>query len=194
MAESVVRYHLAIAAKEDPELRAAHHQALPPPPLGVTRVGQRDLEDVLAFYGAEGRLPVTGRSNRESALAGWLTRRREQAATGALSPTYARALDAIFGWRDQPTKRKADAARWTQRLGEVAAYLKAGNEWPRHNKTDDREERVLGVWLHTQRIDYRAGKLTADKEAQLNKVLPGWRQGRPQRGANSKQRARSKRG
>lgn len=56
---------------------------------------------------------------------------------------------------------------------------------PRHNKTDNQEERTLGVWLHTQRIDARAGKLAAAKEKQLNKVTPGWRQGRVRRGANS---------
>ncbi|WP_160141917.1 hypothetical protein [Arthrobacter sp. SLBN-122] len=31
-----------------------------------------------------------------------------------------------------------------------------GTDWPRHQKTDDQEERVLGVWLHIQRADYRA--------------------------------------
>lgn len=87
-------------------------------------------------------------------------------------------MDAIDGWRDDPTKRDADAARWKQRLTEVAAYLAAGHEWPRHNKTDDQEERPLGVWLHTQRIDYRAWKLTSAKEKQLNDVIPGWRHGR----------------
>lgn len=90
------------------------------------------------------------------------------------------------GWRTYPTKRDADAARWTQRLTKVAAYLAAGNEWPSHNKTDDRVERLLGVWLHIQRVDYRAGRLTAAKEAQLNEVIPGRRQGRPRRGANSR--------
>ena len=96
------------------------------------------------------------------------------------------ALAAIPDWREQPSKREVDEARWKRRLGEVAAYLAAGHEWPRHNKTDDREERALGVWLHSQRITYRAGKLDPAKEAQLNEVIPGWRQGRPRRGANSR--------
>lgn len=186
VAESVVRYHIAIAAKQDPGLRGEHHAALPPIPAEVTEAGQRNLEDILAFYAAEGRLPVNGRTARESTLAGWLTRRREQAAAGSLSPAYAQGLDRIPGWRDQPTKRDADAARWKQRLAEVTAYLAAGNDWPRHNKTEDHEERVLGVWLHTQRMDYRAGKLTPAKETRLNEVIPGWRQGRQRRGANSR--------
>lgn len=62
--------------------------------------------------------------------------------------------------------------------------MAAGNEWPRHNKTDDQKERTLDVWLHSQRITDRAGKLTPAKEKQLDKVIPGWRQGRQRRGAN----------
>ena len=185
-AQSVIRYHLAIAAKQDPGLRDAHRVAAKPAPQRVTGPGQRNLEDVLAFYEAEGRLPVNGRSRRESTLAEWLTRRRKDAGDGTLSPAYAAALDAIPNWQDYPTKRDADAARWTRRVAEMTAYLAAGRDWPRHNKTEDQDERTLGVWLHTQRIDYRAGKLSAAKEAQLNKVIPGWRQGRSRRGANSK--------
>lgn len=184
VAESVVRYHLAIAAKQDPNLRAAHKSALPAPAPRETDVGQRNAQDIVAFYEREGRLPVVGRSKHESTLAGWLARQRKRAAAGNLSPVYAAALDQVPGWRDYPTKREADAVRWTQRLGEVTAYLAAGNEWPRHNKTDDQEERTLGVWLHTQRIDYRAGKLTAAKQKQLNKLIPGWRQGRKRPGGN----------
>ncbi|QHK19731.1 hypothetical protein GU243_08315 [Pseudarthrobacter psychrotolerans] len=111
-----------------------------------------------------------------------LHRRRKEAAQGTLSPTYARALDVIPGWREQSTKRADDETRWKQRLKEVQKYRAAGNDWPRHNKTDDRAERVLGVWLHTQRINDRAGKLGPVKKNQLDEGLPGWRQGRPRRG------------
>jgi len=44
----------------------------------------------------------------------------------------------------------------------------------------------MGVWLHTQRIDHRAGKLTKAKEKQLNTVIPGWRQGRQTRQARQR--------
>lgn len=140
VAASVIRYHLAIAAKQDAGLRQEHAAALPATPPRVTDAGRRNLADVLAFYEAEGRLPVNGRSPQESALAEWLARRRKQAAQGSLSLVYAQALDAIPGWRAYPTKRDADAARWKQRLAEVADYLAAGHEWPRHNKTRDQEE------------------------------------------------------
>ncbi len=42
------------------------------------------------------------------------------------------------------------------------------------------------MWLHTQRIDARAGKLTVAKEKLLNEVIPGWRQGRVRRGGTSR--------
>lgn len=183
VAETTVRYHVAIAAKQDPGLRAEHQAALPPAEPRLTAAGQRNLEEILALYRDQGRLP-TRHTGRERALATWLGRRREEAADGTLSPAYGDALNTIPGWGAPSMKHVNDEARWKQRLSEVAAYLGAGNEWPRHNKTKDQEERTLGVWLHTQRIDYRAGKLTAVKEAQLNEVIPGWRQGRPRRGAN----------
>ncbi|MFF1881992.1 helicase associated domain-containing protein [Pseudarthrobacter sp. NPDC058196] len=90
------------------------------------------------------------------------------------------------GWPDQPTKHDADEARWAHRLEEVAAYLAARRDWPLHNKTDDQEERSLGIWLHTQRITRRGGKLDESKEARLNDVIPGSQHGRPRRGANSR--------
>ena len=74
----------------------------------------------------------------------------------AVLAVYALVLTIIFlRLRIAELKR-----RWRQRLNEVAACLAAGHELPRHNKTDNQEERTLGVWLHTQRIDHRAGKLT----------------------------------
>lgn len=184
VAEATVRRHLAIAAGQDSGLRAAHESAASKP-RRVIAPGRRNLADVLAFHEAEGRLPSL-RQGREKALATWLQRRRIEAEDGTLSPTYAGALDAIANWREQPTRRDADEARWRQRVGEVAAYLAAGNDWPRHHRTEDQDERILGVWLHTQRIDYRAGKLDQAKEQQLDELIPGWRHGRTRRGANSK--------
>lgn len=179
VAESVIRRHITIACKQEPGLRAEHQAAQPPAPPRVTGPGMRNAEDILAFYQAAGRLPVTGRSKQESALAGWLARRRKQATDGTLSPAYSQALDTLPGWRDYSTKWDADAARWKQRLAEIAAYLAGGHDWPRHNKTDDQEELTLGVWLHTQRIDYRARKLPQPRRSSSTRsFLAGGRAGR----------------
>lgn len=183
VAETTVRYHLQLAAKQDPGLRDAHKAALVATAPLPSESGLRNLAEVLAFHEAEGRLPVShGKSARERALGSWLANRRRQSSEGTLSPVYRDALAVIPGW-DTPSTRKAqDAQRWQQRLEELQRIRAAGGEWPRHQKTDDREERTLGVWLHQQRIDYRAGRMDPAKEDKLNRLVPGWREGRGHRG------------
>jgi hypothetical protein len=183
VAETTVRYHLQIAARAEPGIREEHKAALAPAPPRTPEAGLRNLADVIAFHETEGRPPVThGKSARERALGAWLAHRRRQAAEGTLSPAYRDALAVIPGW-DKPSTRKAeDEARWQQRLEELQEIRAAGGDWPRHQKTDDRHERTLGVWLHGQRIDYRAGRLDPAKEKKLNELLPGWREGRGHRG------------
>ncbi len=61
-------------------------------------------------------------------------------------------------------------------------YRRARNGWPLHKKASSEEERVLGVWLHVQRINHRQGTLTTDRGAKLNAQLQGWRDGRARSG------------
>jgi hypothetical protein len=181
-AESTVRYHLGLAVKADPSLRNAHKSAAGK----VTRrtwAGARNLRDVLAFHEAEGRLPVTsGRTARKRALGVWLHRRRQEAAAGTLSPVHGEALGVIPDWEILSTVQADNVARWDRRLTEVAEYRAAGHDWPRHQKADTEQERVLGVWLHVQRIRSREGKLSADRAERLDAAVPGWREGRTRSG------------
>ncbi|MET3206255.1 UNVERIFIED_ORG: hypothetical protein ABIB21_003074 [Arthrobacter sp. UYEF13] len=178
MAESSVRYHLALAAKADPGLRGAHKAALGT----VTRqtaAGPRNLNDVVAFFEAEGLLPTTGgKTARERALGFWLHRLRQLSDAGTLSPIYREGLSVTPGWDAGPSFRARHEARWEHRLLDLVTYRAAGNDWPRHQKTDDAHERSLGVWLHVQRISHRQGKLYPEREARLEAMLPGWLEGR----------------
>ncbi|MHA7301486.1 helicase associated domain-containing protein [Pseudarthrobacter sp. MDT1-22] len=178
-AQNTVRYHLAIAAATEPSIRDDHHNATRPAPVTrITAAGMQNLNDTLALYKAEERLPSSSSSAaRERALATWLLRRRQDHDQGTLSPVYGGGLQEIPGW-EQRTRTSKDEARWNQRLQELTGYMAAGNDWPRHKKTDTEEERVLGMWLHIQRMKYRRNELDQDKETQLNTLLPGWRNGR----------------
>lgn len=178
VAKSTVRYHLHIAAQADPSIRDEHRAAAGAPGQ-PSRAGLRNMENILALYKTEGRLPAfKGKSPGERALAVWLQRRRQDANRGALSPIYREGLKAI-PWRDQQPGRKAkDEARWHQRLAELMDYMAAGNDWPLHKKADSEHERALGIWLHTQRMKHRSRELDQDKETQLNSDLPGWQTGR----------------
>ncbi|WP_419095531.1 helicase associated domain-containing protein [Pseudarthrobacter naphthalenicus] len=92
------------------------------------------------------------------------------------------------GW-EQRTRKE----RWNQRLQEITDYMAAGNAWPRHKRTHTEEERVLGMWLHIQRLKYRRDELDQGKKDQLNTILLGWRdgwiRGRPPGSPNIRKRA-----
>jgi hypothetical protein len=177
--QTTVRYHLAIAAAAEPSIRADHRNATrKTPTTRITPAGLQNLHDTIALYKAEGRLPSTkSPSARERALATWLTKRRQDHDRGTLVPTYSDGLKQFSGW-EQRTRKTNDEARWIKRLKELTAYMAAENGWPRHKNTDTEEERVLGIWLHIQRMKYRRDELDHDKEAKLNALLPKWREGR----------------
>ncbi|MDR6413472.1 helicase associated domain-containing protein [Pseudarthrobacter sulfonivorans] len=178
-AQNTVRYHLAIAAAAEPSLRDDHRNAArPTKTTRITPAGLQNLQDTIALYKAEGRLPSSkSASARERSLATWLVNRRQDHDRGTLVPIYRDGLHQIPGW-EQRTRKDDDQKRWNERLRELTDYMVAGNDWPRHKKTDTEEERVLGMWLHIQRIKYRRNELDQDKETQLNTLLPGWRDGR----------------
>lgn len=187
MAASTVRYHLGVAFKADPALRDAHKAALG----AVTRqtsAGMQNLNDVMEFFEASKRLPSTGgKTARERALGAWLHRQRQLSDAGTISPTYSEGLSVIPGWDAGPSYQDRHEAQWEQRLQALIGYRAAGNEWPRHQKTDDVHERTLGIWLHGQRINRRDGTLTPEREKKLNELLPGWQAGRGRRCGRSTQ-------
>lgn len=181
VAESTVRYHLHLAAKAEPGLRDDHKAAA----RKVTRhssAGLRNLNDTIAFHAAAGRLPTMGGSTpRERALGVWLHRRRLDAVAGTLSPAYREALSVIPGWDTVPSLKARNETRWEQRLSDLVRFREV-QDWPRHKSPDTEQERVLGVWLHVQRINHRQDTLDPVRKSRLDTLLPGWREGRTRTG------------
>ena len=181
VAESTVRYHLRIAARTDPDIPAEHKTArgaVSPATAG----GLQNMADTISFYEREGRPPSSsGYTARERALASWLLSRSRAAARGTLSPVYHEGLAVIPGWDKQPTRAEENAARWDRRLAGLVQYRQDGNDWPLYQKASTEEERVLGSWLHGQRISFRNGTLSKEHEGKLDAELPGWREGRSRR-------------
>lgn len=179
---TTVRYHLQVAKKIESGLEAEHDRALPKP-VGPSAEVLQMMQDVLAFYRAEDRMPsARAKSPQEARLGRWLYLRRKEAKKGTLSPAVRDGLDVIPGWDQASPKKAEDEARWQKRFQQVKELREAGSDWPRHQKTPDADERVLGVWLHGQRINYNQGKMAPEKEALLNEHLPGWRGGRRRTG------------
>lgn len=178
-AEATVRYHLQIAARAEPSLRGEHARTVQRPAKKLDERGLKNVAEIVALYRAEGRLPSSkSASMRERSLESWLAAKRQQSQNGTLSPAYRDGLREIPGW-DTPRRQKEQREElWNQRFTEVLAYRAAGNDWPLHKEAGSERERLLGVWLHSQRITYRDGTLRPDREQRLNTELPGWRQGR----------------
>jgi hypothetical protein len=186
MAASTVRYHLHLAVQTEPQLREQHNAARGKV-IRNTSAGRRNLNDTISFYEAEGRLPTTGgKTARERALGSWLHSRRKAAAAGTLSPVYRDGLAVIPHWNTQPTRTETNAAVWERRLGDLIDFRADGHDWPRHKGSGTEQERVLGVWLHVQRISFHKEKLAPEREARLDSSLSGWREGRLRTGGRKK--------
>ncbi|KQQ98671.1 hypothetical protein ASF72_00510 [Arthrobacter sp. Leaf141] len=74
VAGSSVRYHLALAKRQDPGLAEANQQLLPRTPR-TTTAGRTNLQEILTFFHSTGRLPSAGGTTaRERDETRWATR------------------------------------------------------------------------------------------------------------------------
>lgn len=176
---STVGYHLVIARRQDPGLEAEHQAAAgaaPVPHPSPTELARMD--EFIAWVKAEGRLPRDRSGQRsERAMARWLSRRRREAAEGALDPAYRDGLAHAPGWLGN-RRDTEDEARWHHRLAQLEDFRHEGNDWPRHKDCNSEREHTLGVWIHTQRYKRRRGDLDPAKVKLLDAAVPGWQAGR----------------
>jgi hypothetical protein len=170
---TTVRYHLQVAKKIEPELAAEHAAALPKP-VGPSSAVLQMMEDVVAFYRADGRLPsARAKSHQEATLGRWHYLRRKEARQGTLSPALRDGLDVLPDWDQASPKKAEDEARWQKRFQQVKELREAGGDRPRHQKTPDADERVLGVWLHGQRINKTRGRWPRRRKHCLTSICRG---------------------
>lgn len=129
------------------------------------------LHEVEAFVAEHRRLPTYNRRRKgeldpyETRLEGWL--RTQRAAHETLSSYQQARLDSIpgFAWRVRD-------AQWSATLQSYRAYLIATGSAPRERSHDPREE-ALASWAVKQRQLRRRGRLSQDRERQLE-ALPIW--------------------
>lgn len=113
---------------------------------------------------------ATGQVPRETTEAGqWLTRQRSRMSAGKLSGSQLQALEESI-----PAWKNLDRIRWSEQARSLAQYVAGAARMP-SSRTTDPEARRLYVWLARQRQRLRDGILAADRAAELDTLLPGWR-------------------
>jgi superfamily II DNA or RNA helicase len=129
--------------------------------------GFRRLAEYTRQHG-QAQMPQTYTEADGYKLGSWVTWQRTNRDKGVLSEDRIKRLEALPGWSSDPG---ADAweEHYTQLLDFVAEYGTS-----RVPPTFMVGGFRLGGWVHKQRENYRAGKLTKDRQRRLQ-TLPGWR-------------------
>lgn len=128
--------------------------------------------DVAAHLAGDGRLPSQNRGEKACVLYRWIEAQRRQHDAGNLTQDKLDALDRLGAW--QGVRRGYLDEHWETRLRDVHRFRDVHGRLPIYDPTRRPEERLLAVWLGTQRTWQRKGRLRLDRRQRLNTVLPGW--------------------
>ncbi|MTD17498.1 hypothetical protein GIS00_26575 [Nakamurella sp. YIM 132087] len=150
------------------------------------------LTHLRAFVDEHGRMPrrTPTTPSQERSLSVWLANQRRYLAAGHLAPHREEQLDILLpAWRYStslpvPGQRTDELAvltarlirreaRWADSLTQLVSFIHTQGRLPR-STADDRGERRLADWLHTQRRNHRKGLLQQGRRHQLDQALPDW--------------------
>jgi hypothetical protein len=61
--------------------------------------------------------------------------------------------------------------KWDIRYSELKDFLSNNDgEYPKVESAKDFNEKTLGIWIRTQKVEYKKGKLSADKVRELEYI------------------------
>ena len=149
--------------------RSAESPAKPEPRVTLTqRRWLQSYESLKAMPRKDGQpWPPKGHKTAHGVdLSRWVVRQRGAYSVGKLSAEHVALLDALPGW---VWSRNAEA--WGAALAALELFVLLHGTMPTFSQC------VLGypvgTWVRTQRADFRAGRLSAERVAILEAV-PGW--------------------
>lgn len=122
------------------------------------------LEEICAIVAELGRIPHSTEKETEARRAGvWLKRFAKAPET---DPKVITLNERIPGWND-----RSNDAVWARNMDALEAFVNTHGRFPtQHEKS--RDDRRLGVWLHTRR---QAGEgLSDQRRDELTRRVPGW--------------------
>ena len=143
------------------------------------------LGDYVRFLDQQNRSPSQyAEEPSERVLFYWLRNQRSSLRNGVLLPERISKLNqALPGWSSVAPGGFRDSSigksSWENRLEQLVDHWHRYGRNPVMNPSGSPEEYALGKWLAAQRYALKKGTLRPDREAQLDRVVPGWR--RPSR-------------
>ncbi|MET3932374.1 hypothetical protein ABIE00_000420 [Arthrobacter sp. OAP107] len=156
---SAVTAHVTAVKAADPVLKT-DHRAAAAAATSQAAPGTKRMYQLLAVVEATGRYPSRNAEDKaERELAQWLRRRRRDADAGILNPVIAAGLSVLPDWRRKPREAREDE-KWRDHLQRLAAYLAAGNPWPRTTPGvtgPEKASRLRSGRIQVRALDLRSG-------------------------------------
>ena len=110
--------------------------------------------------------------DKDTALAHWVMAQRAQNKEKKLSPYRVQKLDAIgFVWAVYPRLRSQEE-QWNSMFAKLKAHMEKHGDLP--VPQNNPESKKVAQWVGTQRVAYRAGKMTVHRKAKLDKLGFVW--------------------
>lgn len=128
------------------------------------------LSEIVAFANSKkhARVPQSYVTDSGLKLGFWVSNRRQEYRDGKLSQERVDELEAIHGWAwDALTAKRENRIAELHKFMEVEGHARV----PVNHVTDSGFK--LGTWVSNRRKDYRSGKLSPERIAELE-ALPGW--------------------
>jgi hypothetical protein len=123
----------------------------------------------VTHYTSENEWPSAASSDAETKRLGmWVSAQRHKYKKGLLSPERVALLESVDGWLWEVNLDDV----WNETFGRTVAHYTSENEWP-SVASSDAETKRLGIWINTQRRQYKKGLLSPERVALLESV-DGW--------------------
>lgn len=171
---ATVHRHLRMREKYEPGFHAKHQAALASrdPDRPSTRWRQR-LYEALDFQATHQRLPDRSEDPREQSLHEWILDQRNAYRQGQMSVAKIVLLEDLQDWAVDTQRMMLDE-HWRNQLARLTDFVASTGRFPRYKEYSSEQERVLGVWLHTQHQRRAEDRLLPWRKAAMDAAFPVW--------------------
>lgn len=135
-------------------------------------IGVTELRRFVAAHG-HAAVPLSYSSETGHLLGAWVSERRSEKKSGALSPERIVELEQIPGWVWDASNSSADGPWWVNGIAELTQFAAVNGHTTIPDRYVSESGFRLGRWVRRRRGDKRKGTLAPDQIRELERA-PGW--------------------